>query len=183
MVGRVFRVQLPATAAAGDHERAILTFEGALALWRGPVLEDLRDGPILHAFATWLEAAKIDCMGMMIECYMALGRHREVISRLQALIMDHPLREDFYCLLMLALFYSERRAEALDVYRSARRRLHDELGLEPCDSLQELQQRILGNEQGRRPRRHAATAADAVTHGATGPRPRRASPPRNRMPV
>jgi DNA-binding SARP family transcriptional activator len=44
---------------------------------------------------------------------------------------------------MIALCRCDRRAEALNVYRSARRVLVDELGLEPCGSLQDLHTAIL----------------------------------------
>src|SRR5262249_53977614 len=48
--------------------------------------------------------------------------------------------------LMLALYRSGRQAEALDVYRQTRRRLVDELGIEPGPALQELEQAILRHE-------------------------------------
>jgi DNA-binding SARP family transcriptional activator len=44
---------------------------------------------------------------------------------------------------MLALYRSERQADALQVYRSVRQTINDELGLEPCRALQELQRAIL----------------------------------------
>jgi SARP family transcriptional regulator, regulator of embCAB operon len=132
-----------ALLAVGDHEAAIPVFEAALALWRGPALDDLRDGPIVNGYVTWLEESRVDCLEMLVEAYLKCGRHREVIGRLQTLIAEHPLREAFYRYLMLALYHSERRAEALQLYQVARQRLNDELGLEPCRSLRELQQDIL----------------------------------------
>jgi DNA-binding SARP family transcriptional activator len=44
---------------------------------------------------------------------------------------------------MLALYRSERQADALKVYQSARQTLNRELGLEPCRALQNLQRAIL----------------------------------------
>jgi hypothetical protein len=44
---------------------------------------------------------------------------------------------------MLALYRSERQAEALDAYRQARQELSDELGLEPSESLKQLEAAIL----------------------------------------
>jgi hypothetical protein len=47
---------------------------------------------------------------------------------------------------MLALYRSGRQADALDVYREARRLLVEELGLEPSTTLRELEQAILRHD-------------------------------------
>ena len=44
---------------------------------------------------------------------------------------------------MLALYRSDRQAEALAAYQDARRMLDEELGLEPSESLQRLERAIL----------------------------------------
>jgi DNA-binding SARP family transcriptional activator len=51
---------------------------------------------------------------------------------LEALMVDHPLRERVRGQLMLGLYRSGRHA-ALHAYRAARRELADELGLAPND--------------------------------------------------
>jgi SARP family transcriptional regulator, regulator of embCAB operon len=130
-------------AAQRRDEQARHCFEQALALWRGPVLGDLTCGPILEGFAACLMEARLECTQLLIDCDLRLGHHREVVGRLYALIAEHPLREAFRHQLMLALYRSERTADALMVYQSARRALQDELGLEPCRSLQKLQRAIL----------------------------------------
>jgi DNA-binding SARP family transcriptional activator len=63
------------------------------------------------------------------------------------LTAEHPLRETFYRQLMLALYRSDRQADALKVYQTARRTLDDELGLRPCRALQDLQRAILRADQ------------------------------------
>ena len=52
---------------------------------------------------------------------------------------------------MLALYRSGRQADALAVYRDARRTLMSELGLEPDDDLRALEQRILAHDETLRP--------------------------------
>ena len=47
---------------------------------------------------------------------------------------------------MLALYRSGRQAEALQVYQDARRTLVEELGLEPGQALQRLEQSILTHD-------------------------------------
>jgi DNA-binding SARP family transcriptional activator len=132
-----------ARAMAQRHMEASACLEAALSLWRGPALDDLRDGPIINGFATWLEEERLECIEMLVDSDLALGRHRQLVGRLYALIAEHPLREALYRQLMLALYRSERRADALKVYQTARETLKDELGLEPSRALRRLQQAIL----------------------------------------
>jgi DNA-binding SARP family transcriptional activator len=80
---------------------------------------------------------------MYIESSLQLGKHREMVSELVALVAEHPLREAFCRQLMLALYRSERQADALQVYRATRDMLNQELGVEPGRALRQLQQAIL----------------------------------------
>lgn len=130
-------------AREGRPDQASRFFERALAEWRGPVLGELLRGPIVDGFVTWLAETRLECTEMLIDAQLELGRHREVIGRLYSLIAEYPLREAFSRQLMLALYRSDRQADALEVYQSVRRTINDELGLEPCRSLRELQQAIL----------------------------------------
>jgi DNA-binding SARP family transcriptional activator len=128
-------------------EDAIVAFESALDMWRGPAMADLTEGPIVYAYATWLEESRLECVELLTESYLKLGRHREVVGRLYALTSEHPLREAFYRYLMVALYRSERQADALAVYRSARDVLRDELGLTPCRALRDLHSAILAGDE------------------------------------
>src|ERR671937_851396 len=71
--------------------------------------------------------------------------------------------------LMLALYRCGRQADALEVYRSGRRLLDEELGLQPDDELQRLERAILN---------HDPSLNSPVVSGVRGPslaQPRRAS--------
>ncbi|MCM2410721.1 MULTISPECIES: AfsR/SARP family transcriptional regulator [unclassified Streptomyces] len=125
------------------HQEALDIFETALGLWRGPALGDLRAGPIVDTFVTWAEEARLECAELRIDSALSLGRHRELIGPLHTLVGSHPLHEAFHRQLMMALYRSERQAEALHVYRSARRTINEELGIEPCRSLRDLHRAIL----------------------------------------
>jgi SARP family transcriptional regulator, regulator of embCAB operon len=131
---------------ANRHQEALTRFEEALSLVRGPVLEYLAEGPVLGAFSAWVEEERLDCLEMSIEARTALGRHREVIGPLNGLIAHYPLRESFYRQLMLALYRSERQADALQVYRAAQRVLQTELGVQPCHALRRLHHAILTSD-------------------------------------
>lgn len=126
-----------------NFEAATRSFEGALSLCRGPVFDGVCRGPILEGFWTWFNEARLECIEMLMDARLALGRHRELISELYRLGAEHPLRETFHCQLMVALHRSDRQADALQVYQRARRTLNDELGLEPGRALQKMQYAIL----------------------------------------
>lgn len=130
-------------AKSHQHAEAIDRFDTALGLWRGPAFGALWECPIVKGCAIWLNEARLECIEIQIESGLMLGQHRELVGRLHALIEEHPLRETFYRQLMLALYRSERTADSLKVYQDARRTLQDELGLEPCRSLRNLQHAIL----------------------------------------
>jgi class 3 adenylate cyclase/tetratricopeptide (TPR) repeat protein len=78
-----------------------------------------------------------------MEAQLALGRHRELVAELEALVVEHPLRERLRLQVVLALYRAGRQAEALDAYRKTRQFFVDELGLEPSPPLQRLEQAVL----------------------------------------
>jgi DNA-binding SARP family transcriptional activator len=129
------------------REDAVTLLQSALDLWREPALGDLHDGPITNGFATWLRELHLECIELLTSTNLMLGRHKQLIGFLRTLINDHPLHEEFYRQLMLALYRADRRADALNVYQSAREVLRRELGLEPCRALQDMQHTILNAER------------------------------------
>lgn len=82
----------------------------------------------------------------LFDAELDLGRHREVITELQQLHAQYPLRERFCEQLITALYRSGRQAEALDAYHRTRQRLSHHLGLEPGDALRARFQDILRRE-------------------------------------
>jgi SARP family transcriptional regulator, regulator of embCAB operon len=147
-----------ASVREGRYPDASVAFSSALALWRGPVLEELRDGAVVNDFVTVLEELRLECLEMLVDADLRLGQHRELVSLLRTLVAGHPLHEVFYEQLMVALCRSGRRADALNVYQRARTTLRDELGLEPGHSLRDLQRSILrigDRVDTGRPDRHA----------------------------
>ena len=130
----------PAIAAAKLRE--------ALGLWRGSPLADFAYEPFAQPAIGRLEELRLDALERRIEADLALGRHAEVVAELGELVALHPLRERFRAELMVALYRSDRQAEALDAYRSARQSLVEELGIEPSPTLQELERAVLRQDPG-----------------------------------
>jgi len=129
--------------AEGEAERAAEALRNALALWRGPPLSDFESEPFAQGEIARLEELRLAALEERIDADLALGRHAELVSELEALVREHPLREGLRAQLMLALYRSGRQAEALAAYQHARRTLAEELGLEPGRTLQELERAIL----------------------------------------
>ena len=129
--------------SSGQLERAANHLRAALDLWRGPALAGVALGPISRSHAAHLEEARFAALEHRIRADLELGRHGDLVAELEALAREHPLRERLHGQLMLALYRTGRRAEALEVYQRARRLLVDNLGIEPNRQLQELQQAVL----------------------------------------
>jgi DNA-binding SARP family transcriptional activator/ABC-type branched-subunit amino acid transport system substrate-binding protein/DNA-binding beta-propeller fold protein YncE len=130
-----------------DADGASTVLRRALGLWRGPALADFRYDDFAKTEITRLEEARMAAIEARIDADLALGREDELVPELQALIREHPLRERLRGQLMLALYRAGRQAEALDVYREGRRRLVEELGIEPSRALQELERAILAHDE------------------------------------
>ncbi|HVU78002.1 MAG TPA: BTAD domain-containing putative transcriptional regulator [Gaiellaceae bacterium] len=118
----------------------------ALSLWRGAAYADVRDCEPVEAEGRRLDELRLECLELRIEADLALGRERETIGELQALVRAEPLRERLWRHLVLALYRAGRQAEALAAYREARDLLDRELGLQPSEELRELERAILRHE-------------------------------------
>lgn len=130
------------------YEDADELLERALALWRGPVFDGHEHGPLMNVFARSLTERRTECLELYVEAKHRLGEHRQAIGPLYSLISENPFYETFYRQLMLALYRSERKADALDVYRRAHRLFLDELGLPPCVAVRSLHNAIIADDGG-----------------------------------
>jgi DNA-binding SARP family transcriptional activator/class 3 adenylate cyclase len=119
----------------------------ALALWRGPPLDDLSYESFAQPAIARLQELHIAAIEKRLEADLALGRHAELVAELEALVAEHPLRERIRAQLMLALYRCGRQAEALDAYQRIRVQLTAELGIEPGSELRALQTAILNQDQ------------------------------------
>jgi DNA-binding SARP family transcriptional activator/Tfp pilus assembly protein PilF len=129
-------------AGRGQRAQAAEILRSALALWRGPALAGL-GGEVIQAAATAWNERRYVATEAYYDHQLALARHCEVVGELLALVTEHPLREQPVGQLMIALYRSGRRADALSVYSDARARLAAELGLDPGPELQRLHQQVL----------------------------------------
>ena len=129
--------------AAGDATRACELLDDALGLWRGPALADLDLEDVARPLVARLNELRLAAIEARAEAMLAVGRPAEVISELEALTTEHPHDEHLCGLLMLALYRAGRQSDALACYKAARIRLSAELGIEPSESLRELERKVL----------------------------------------
>ena len=133
-------------AAAGKFEQASQYLSTALAEWRGPVLEDLRDFQFVDAFATALVEDKMLAHTALAEAEIACGRSYAVIGDLESLAAGHPYREPLWAQLITAYYLAERQSDALNAYRRLKTTLAEDLGIDPSPAVQALYGRVLRQE-------------------------------------
>ncbi|MEU5979148.1 AfsR/SARP family transcriptional regulator [Streptomyces sp. NPDC047315] len=128
---------------AGDAATAGRLLRQALSLWSGPPLADVTAGPSIRAHVVQLTEQRAHAVELRIQADAMLGRHRELVGELKAILLADPLNEWYHAQLIKALASSGRRNESLIAYQHLRRTLSTELGLEPSDVLRELHQEVL----------------------------------------
>jgi DNA-binding SARP family transcriptional activator len=144
-LARFERLVADARRIAEPRERAD-KLRAALALWRGPALDDLAFESFAQPAIRRLEEQRLEAIEERIDADLACGRSAELVGELEGLIEHHPLRERLRGQLMRALYAAGRQADALAAYRDTRRTLREELGLDPSDELRELEQAILRHD-------------------------------------
>ncbi|MDJ1133019.1 AfsR/SARP family transcriptional regulator [Streptomyces iconiensis] len=128
-------------------EEAAELLDQALALWRGTPLGGVGDCPLRTAELPRLEEMRLAAVEERFALRLGLGHHEALTEELVAAVRQHPLRERLVSHLMLALYRNRRTAEALAVYREARRTLVRELGIEPGRELRALERAILRGDR------------------------------------
>jgi len=128
------------------HALAADRLRTALALWRGEPFGGLGMDGVLRVEAERLDELRLRAVELRIESELALGIAGELVDELEALVREHPYREAFWRQLMLALYRSERQADALGAYHRARAALDEQLGIEPGEELLALESAILRHE-------------------------------------
>jgi predicted ATPase/DNA-binding SARP family transcriptional activator len=136
-------VERARAARAHDAPAARRLLDDALALWRGPALADAAFEGFAQGEIARLEELRLVALEERLDLRLAGGDATLVVGELEQLAAEHPSRERLVGLLMLALYRGGRQADALEAYSRARRRMDEELGLEPSVELQQLQGAIL----------------------------------------
>jgi DNA-binding SARP family transcriptional activator len=130
-------------ALADSPETAARRLREALALWRGDALADFTFEPFAQAAIARLTELRLAANEDRVQADLALGAHAELCGELAQLVAQHTLRERLWGQLMIALYRSDRQADALAAFRALRATLVDQLGIEPSPALVRLNDAIL----------------------------------------
>jgi DNA-binding SARP family transcriptional activator len=144
-----FRVQKDAgvhAAAAAQFEQASRHMSDALAQWRGPFLEDLREFQFVDTLTAAFDEEKVLAHTAHVEAEIACGRPGAVIIELETLIAEHAYREPLWAQLITAYYLADRQSDALDAYLRLKARLSEDLGIDPGPRLRELYEQVLRQE-------------------------------------
>jgi DNA-binding SARP family transcriptional activator/pimeloyl-ACP methyl ester carboxylesterase len=139
-VEAVRRADTPSPQWVAERLRA------ALGWWRGPALADFAGLTWARSEAARLETLRLGALEDLMEARLAAGEHTAVAPELETLVAEHPLRERFWAQLMLALYRSNRQADALRAYSRLRAVLGEELGIEPGKDIARLETSILRHD-------------------------------------
>jgi DNA-binding SARP family transcriptional activator len=129
-------------ARLGESSSSVPDLRKALAVWRGNALAGV-PGEAIQQEARFLEGERIAAYEELFSTEIFLGNHRQIVPELQKVVSEYQFHEVLRAQLMLALYASGRQAEALQNYALIRRKLREDLGIEPGQELQELHKSIL----------------------------------------
>lgn len=124
--------------ARGDTESALDLLDKAEALWRGEVLEGLPHDHGWGATIARLSELRLTVQEQRLKARIDLGRCAEAVAELRGLVTEHPLREELWQQLIVALRADGRIADAIEAYETAEKVLAEELGTKPGPRLREL---------------------------------------------
>ncbi len=125
-----FRSDIAIAGMADSDQDLRDQLRAALALWRGPVLDD-HVGSDLAGLAESLESDRLTAYEDLFEVEVRLGRQRQVLEELIAVSDANPSRERLVAVRLRTLQGAGRGPEALRYYNGWRRNLADELGVDP----------------------------------------------------
>jgi DNA-binding SARP family transcriptional activator/tetratricopeptide (TPR) repeat protein len=118
----------------------------ALRMWRGPAFAEFADQHWALADCVRLNELRLAASLLKLALRLRLGATTDAVAEAESLVHDHPLAEEAWRLLAVALWADGRQADALGALRRCRTRLVDEMGLDPGPTLRKLEHAILTDD-------------------------------------
>lgn len=132
--------------ADGRAAEARAEVDRALALWRGSAFADVEHHRFAMRESARLSELQLQAVELRTDALLNEGEYERAVLVAEDLTARHPLRERAWNLLLRALYLSGRPADALQRFAEVRRRLGEELGVDPGPELQDTHQAILNHD-------------------------------------
>ncbi|MEV0390021.1 tetratricopeptide repeat protein [Nonomuraea sp. NPDC050643] len=165
--------------AAGQEPDPDLELElllEALRLWRGAVLDGAPAGVQAHAGIRRLDRARIACASRSADLALLTAKPAVALPHVQDLAVSTPYEEPLQARLIRLLAATGRRAEGLRWFEKIRRRLAEELGVDPSDELRAAHAQVLQDD-------HVPVRQDAGPGSSRSGRPATARPAAAELPM
>ncbi len=141
-----FEAMVASARAIADPRRRFARLSEALGLWGDRPLAGLTNRLWASIEADRFDEMRARVVADRFEAALESGLHHDLLPEFEAAAADRPLDERLATLAMLALYRSGRQADALRAGEAIRRRLADQLGVEPTPDLITLERRILNHD-------------------------------------
>jgi DNA-binding SARP family transcriptional activator len=138
-----FEDEVHAAAGLDDPAAMHAKLSAALDRWRGPAFQEFASLAWADLEASRLAELRLTAVETHADAALRLGRAAQMVPGLHHLTAEHPLREEAWRLLALALYQSGRQGDALAALRRTRARLAEELGVDLGPALRDLEDGIL----------------------------------------
>jgi DNA-binding SARP family transcriptional activator len=150
-----WRIRLAATA---DSQARVEHLRTALDEWRGPVLDGGPEWVRTDPTVMRIEASRAHCVRELADLCQQAHLAGVALPYVAGLAEASPYDEPLHARLIELLAADGRRAEALRVVEQVRRRLAEELGVDPSDEITGAHLAVLRSDKGPRrdPSRRAA---------------------------
>jgi DNA-binding SARP family transcriptional activator/WD40 repeat protein len=127
---------------------AVAHLDQALDLWRGDAYVDFGEAAFAVTERLRLSELRSLARERLTDVRLDVGEAGALVPELEAAVRAEPYRERTWEQLILALYRCGRQADALGAYRRVRGLLGADLGVDPGPALQDLEGRVLRQEEG-----------------------------------
>ncbi|RYG23001.1 hypothetical protein EON82_15390, partial [bacterium] len=157
-----FEATLDEARKEDNSSRRRSVLEKAVALYRGELLPGYNEDWVLRERAR-LEDVYVHTLRALAECAQADGHSDHAIDALHRSLAQDPYNERVHADLMRIHLEAGQPASALEHYKDVERRLADELGVAPDESLRMLARQARRALQSSPPKRQMGSPPTAVT--------------------
>jgi len=138
-----FRTLVAQASQADEPEQAVRLYAEALALWTGRCAAGLEPTSRTHPDFIAIEAERSHAVRDAADIALRLGQVRIILPALRQASAENPFDEALQARLLLVLAADGRQAEAFDLFQNLRRRLREELGVDPGQELLDVHAKLL----------------------------------------